>query len=624
MSTQDPVQMNVDGVTQLVGSKINKINSGALSTMEGVDGELKDELSLEMSDEELLELSRLWENNYRTYEGKIKERQEKNKAFYLGRQVAGSSVVDNNPIAGNYLFEAEETFLPAALSKNPEPVVWSDNSKEGTELANTVKTMLQYHADTLVLRRKLTMMTRHWSIYFLGAMKHGWNSKIDDIESEVVDPQCLILDPESCIDCYGDSDSEYIGERKTTTARKLVELFPKHKAYITIMVDGNMGTSVIYTEWWSDEYCFYTFKGKVLEKNKNPHFKYDLVENTTDPEGVQQSYTEKGLNHFAHPKKPYTFLSVFSLGKQPHDITGLIEQNIPNQNLISKRIQQIDKNIDTSNNSIAFSKTNFNEEEAKQAANAMQKGHPVLVPNGQSIQEAIMRFPAPSIPDSFFTDLEMNKQSLRSIFGTEGISAARADEQTTARGMILNQQFDNTRIGGGIGDSLEQVADNIFNWWVQMYYVYYDEEHFASIMGQMKAVEYITLHAQNLNRRLVISVAPDSMKPKDEITTMNQALDLWRDGALDPKTLLTMLNFPDPQTTAENTVLWLLDKNTYLQLNFPELAQKLQEIQQQQMAMGQGAPPVAGQEGVTPQAFPEENISTEPANAALSQVPLPT
>lgn len=384
------------------------------------------------------------------------------------------------------------------------------------------------------------------------------------------------------------------------------------------MVDGKLGTRVTYTEWWNDEYCFYTFKNRVLDKAKNPNYNYDKKVQELDIDGNPVENVQKGRNHFAKPRKPYTFLSVFSLGEQPHDVTNLIEQNIPNQNLVSKRTEQITKNLDRANNSIGLSDKNFNQETAKQAAQAMEKGNPVLIPGGD-VSGAIVRFPAPAFPDSAFKGLEIAKQDLRSIFGTEGISSQKPNDNTTARGMILNQQFDNTRIGGGIGDALAQVADNVFNWWVQLYYVYYDVPHFASIMGQMKAVEYVTLLSQSLDRRIVVSVAPDSMKPKDEITQMNQAMTLWQEGAIDPKTLLTMLNFPDPQKTAENTVLWIVDKQAYIQLNFPELAQQLAGLQAQQLAAQ--APPggPGGQVGGTP----APTLATEPASAALSQVPLP-
>ncbi len=625
MSSRDPIEQNILGVQSLVGSKMNKVNYDG-STSNGVEGEFEDEFTLKLSDEELLSLADQWTNDYRLYEARIKLRQQANITYYLGRQKDGTPLntyADGESISANLLFEAEETFLPAALSKNPEPVVWADNTEAGNLLSKSTKTMLQYHADTLVLRRKLTLMVRNWSVDMLGVVKHGWDPVINDISLEIRDVKNFIFDVDGYVDPYGDFVG-YTGERICVSADKLIKLFPKHKAFITVAVNAKMGTKCVYTEWWNDDYCFYTFKGKVLEKNKNPHFNYATTNNEVDEDGIETEVEKKGSNHFAAPKKPYTFLSVFSFGKQPHDVTGLIEQNIPNQRRISRRTEQIDYNLSRQNNSDVFSQNNFNQETAKQAAVAMAKGHPVLVPQGGPISDAIARLQANGLDASFFTELENSKNDLRQIFGTQGITATQSDEDQTARGMILNQQYDNSRIGGGIGDALEQVADNIFNWWVQLYYVYYDEEHFATIMGQMKAVEYITLSRsdfEKFGKRVVVSVAPNSMKPKDETTEMNQALALWDKGAIDPKTLLTILDFPDPQQTAENTVLWTVDKAAYMQLNFPELAAKLQGLQQQMMAAAGGGTPGGGPppEAVTE---PNDNLSAPPANSALSQVPI--
>jgi len=596
----DPVELNILGVQQLVGSKVNKTSDGAVGQNEGVMGETFDELALDLSDDELLHLAKKWTADYAGYEASLKKRQEANKTFYLGRQKEGSAyaTTDGQPISSNLLFEAEETFLPAAMAKNPEPVVFSDNSQEGDKISSDIKTMLQYHADVLVLRRKVTLAVRHWSVYFLGIMKHGWDDKIQEITSEVRNPRNFILDRNGFVDEYADYEG-YLGERITVTAQELVDLFPKHQSYITIMVDGKMGTSVTYTEWWTDEYCFYTFKDKVLDKNKNPHFNYaKKVKNELTGEESE----EPGRNHFGIPKKPYTFLSVFSFQEQPHDVTTLIEQNIPNQRRISRRTEQIDFNLSRQNNSTAFSEDNFTQEEAKQASTAMAKGHPILVPPGRSIDEAIKKIDMSPVAAGFFTALEQDKADLRSIFGTEGISSTPPVPNDLATTRVLNHQQDNSRIGGGIGDAVEQFVKNIFNWWTQLYYVYYDEPHYAAIMGQMKAVEYIQLKTQDINRRIVVSVSPDSMKKHDEVTEMNQAMQLFQAGAIDPKTLLTRVNFPDPQNTAEQSVLWMLDKQTYLQLNFPEIAQKImanqqaQMAQQQQLAQGQAQQQAQGVE----------------------------
>lgn len=599
----DPVQQNIDGVNQLVNSKLNKLSSGATAQPEGVEGEKVDEFTLKLDDAELLALANSITLKYQGYEATIKSRQQIQKQFYLGRQNDGSpnsTTVDGVAISANLIFEAEETFLPAALSKNPEPVVYSDNTEEGNKVSKDVKTMLQFHADILVLRRKMALVTRKWSMDLLGVMKHGWDAEIGDIKSEVKDVKNFILDPDGYIDPYGDYIGP-LGERITLTARKLCDLFPKHKAFITVIVDGKMGTEVTYTEWWNDDYCFYTFKGQVLQKNKNPNFKY------------AKEGEEKPRNHFAKAKKPYTFLAVFNLGNQPHDETGLIEQNVPNQRRVSRRTEQIDYNLTRSNNSRAYSENNFTQETAKQASTAMMKGHPVIIPPGSSIQEAIVDFPTQGVDASFFNELENSKNDLRSIFGTDGLGTVAPKEQKTLGGLLNNEQHDNSRIGGGVGDALEQFADNVFNWWTQLYYVFYDEPHFAAILGQMKAVEYVTLSSQDMDRQLVVSVSPDSMKPKDEITEMNQAMELWAQKAIDIKTLLTVLNFPDPQQTAAQAWLYQTNPQAYGALNFPEMTQQLQALAQQT------ASPVSaqGSAGAQSEAPPQD------PNAQLSNVPLP-
>lgn len=607
MPNTDAFQMNIDGASQLVSSGTNKTSGGGIGSEEGVVGEYIDILDLPMSNMELLELKREWGGKSAGYDPKIKPRQEKNKLYYSGRQRNKMGEVDK-VISSNLIFEAEETFIPQALSQNPEPVVWSDNSNEGKGASNDMKTMLQYHADVLCLRKKLGVMLRHWSVYFIGVVKHGWDEKSNDISTEIRKPQNFILDPDGYIDEYGNYKGDYLGEKIECSASKLIELFPEHKDYILIKCSGKLGTKVIRTEWWTDEYCFTSFEDEILDKHKNEYFNYDVTEKSKDEYDVETETVTPGLNHFATPKMPFTFLSVFSLQEQPHDITNLIEQNIPNQDRINDRDDQISRNLRSANNSIALSGLSFNQDTGRQAAAALEDGDPVLVPDGQ-VQQAIQRFPAPSVPDAVFKSQDNDKVTLRSVFGTQGLTSQPQNSNTTARGMILNQSHDSSRIGGGVGDALEQVADNIFNWWVQLYYVFYDEPHYGAIMGNGRAVEYVTLLKSNINRHFVISVAPNSMKPKDEISEQNMAMELANAGWLDPINLFKKLDYADPMETAKMVTIWRINPQMYAQMFFPE--------QPIQPGANPGNPP-----DVPPQQNIDQTLSAPPASASLSQVPI--
>jgi len=629
----DPFSLNIRGVEDLVGNTVNKINDDADQTVEGAVGEKYGVLTLELSDEELLKLKVEWEKRYAPYEERMKTIFQRNKESYIGKKQDGQWLTDYDlPIAANLQFEAEETFLAAALSKNPEPVVYSDDSSEGDAIARSVRIMLQYHADELVLRRKLSLMVRQWSIYHLGVLKHGWDKNVNDVTVQNRKIQNFVFDPNGYVDAYGDFIG-YLGERIEVTADKLIEMFPEEKQYISESVEYKLGTPVIYTEWWAadDSFTFTTYKLKVLDKSKNPYFNY--AQPVLTPGGEEmEGMVEEPKNHFAIPKKPYTFLSVFSLQESPHDITSLVEQNIPNQNRIRRRTEQIDYNTSAANNSYAFSGNNFNEETAKQAASARAKGNPILVPSGGPISEAIVPLNAQDLPRSVFSELEIAKTDLRQSWGILGITTQPSDEDTTARGQILNQQNDSSRIGGGIGNAIEQVADNVFNWLVQLYYVFYDDKHFATVMGTTKTIEYVTLQNSQFTVPLLVSVSPDSLRPRDQITEINLAQALFDKGAIGPKTLLRMLSFPNADEAAADGVLYRLDPMAYLQLNFPDFAQQMQAAQQQQamlqmqnQAQGTMMNAQAEAAGTPPEATtePEQNIARNPADAGLGNVQMP-
>lgn len=589
----DSFTANILGVQDLIEDNTNKVNSG-FDNDEGITSDKIDLLDLQMDDEELLALKRGYENKSAPYTAKIEPRQKQNKSYLLGTQRQTTGLASKT-IPSNMLFQATATFVPQALAKNPEPVVWSDNTDEGKEASSDIKTMLQFHANRLCLRKKLGLMVWQWSVDFIAILKYGWNDEVNDVDIQVRKPKNFVFDPDGYVDEYGDYQGEYIGERIQCTAEALIDLYPDSRGYITYDVGEKLGTLVTRTEWWNNKYSFTTYKEKVLDKHKNQFFNYD-----------------DKPNHFAIPKIPYTFLSVFSLQEQPHDFTNLIEQNQANQDEVNNRDAQITKNLAHANNSLVMDDKSFTIETARQGAMALEQGDPILGPKG-----SVERMPAPALPNGLLDAQERNKQSLLAIYGVQGVTAQPDDQDTTARGMILNQSFDNTRIGGGVGDSLEQVADNAFNWLLQLYYVFYDEPHYASIMGQLKAVEYTKLIMSDINRHFVVSVSPNSMTPKDEVAERNEALDLFKSGALDPITLFKKLNFSDPVETAKQTALWVTNPQLYMQTMFPEMAQ----AQPQNSANPANPADVTGQpqQGVTP---PE--LSQEPASSQLSNVPLPS
>lgn len=602
--SENAFDQNILGAQSLVYDDTNKLGMSS-EEGEGVLGEYEDLLELPMSDEELIELRDEYESASDGYYPKVRARQQMNKLYLKGAQRSQNGRL----VPKNLLFEATATFVPAALAENPEPVVFSDNTPEGKAASNDLKTMLQYHSIQLGIRQKLALMIWQWGEYFIGAVKYGWESHIDpetgedtgDVTIEVRKPQNLVLDPEGYVDEFGDFQG-WVGDRLEKPAKWFIEKFPKHAVYIRLKVNDKLGTRITATEWWNDEFCFTTFQDVVLDKHKNEFF----------------NYPEKGnlmpvVNHFAKPKKPYTFFSVFSLQEEPYDFTNLIEQNIPNQDRVNDRDEQISKNLASGNNSVAISGISFTSETADQAVQSFYEEGFLLIPDGN--MDGVKRIPASALPDGIMDAQQSDMDSLRSIYGTSGLIPSNNPDEAV-RNNILDTEHDSSRIGGGVGDRIEITAASIFNWLTQLYAVFYDLPHYGAVMGNASAVEYVTLSAQNLQRKFVITVAPNSMKPKDETAEANQALQLAGEHLLDPINLFKALNDPDPVNTAKMVAMWTTNPQLYLQTFFPEQAGMAQPQPQQ------GAPPPNGQPPPQQGSSEPPTLSAPEASSSLNNVPL--
>lgn len=533
-------------------SNINKANG----VSENPNPTPTDEYESDLDELEIIKLVSEWKKSYAIYYAPIEKSQETSFNYWIGKHKADG---ENSELVDNLIFEALETFLPIATRANPDPLVSADPSEIGQKIANDIKVALVDQSDQQKIRRKLAKLTRHWALYRIGVAKVSWDPITKSIKTDVINPKRMIFDKNGYIDEGANFVGEYLGEKKKATAQKLTEMFPKKKDEIVKKAQGKLGTELEYFEWWyRGTDLFYTIEDTLLGKFKNPNWNYDGTIKDIDPVTQEEVETEvQGTNHLKEPTAPYRFLTVFNTGMQPHDDTSLILQNIPIQDVINKRERQIDMNVQSMNNGMVVSGTAFTEDQASQASAALRRGVTIRVPNGD-VREAVQRFPAPGLPADIFNSLQDSRNELKNIFGTSGSTPQGLKGTETVRGKVLINQMDSSRIGGGVTEQIEQVADAIYNLWVQFMFVYYDEEHFITTAGAVSGTELITLKNQNfpLLKSLSVTVKEGSLVPKDPLTQRNEAVDLWSQNAIDPLSLYKKLDFPDPVQATQQLILW--------------------------------------------------------------------
>lgn len=597
-------------------NKVSDVKANGLG--DGGGDEVLDHYKSKYTEMEALRLRSQWKAVYSVYYGDVEPAQKKAYNYWLGKQKTDTmETLDGYDTVDNLIFEAVETFLPIATRANPDPVVSADDTPEGMELSKNVKNALVDWADKDKFRMKLKKGTRQWVINKLGVWKIKYNVLTGKIESEVIRTRNIMLDPDGHWDEAGLFTGEWIGEKKKMSTAVLIEMFSKHEDELRAMSQGNVSKKLELEEWWYRGTDIFFFVGQeCLGTFKNPNWNYDGEIKRKDPEtGEEISTPVLGKNHsFGQnaPMAPYVGLSIFTTDEHPHDDTSLIMQNIPLQDLDNKRLRQIDRNADSQNNGALASGSSFTKEQAAEAASFLRKGGTVWVPNGD-VNTAWKRDAAPPLAGDIFQQQQNVSMRLQNIFGTAGSTAQGTQEEDTVRGKIMVSQQDSSRIGGGITEYIEQCADTIYNFVVQFMYVYYDEPHMVSSMGQNGAKEVVAIRNTDFTMDVNVTVKDGSLIPKDPLTERNEAMDLWSAQAIGLPELYSRLDFSDPMGSAQQTLMWQMVASGKLppQVLFPDFAAP----QAQGTTQGTVSPQEAQQSEVNPQPQP----NSPPAQQAESQ-----
>ena len=555
---------NMEGYFSL-GKDVNKAKGDGSGGKEGIASAMVAELDLQKSDEDIIALTTKWTQDWTDYlAGDLSKNRTDNKKYWLGKHHNHSSQQsEKRPMVDNVIFESNENFLAECTQQDPDPVVTSDNTPEGNKLADHVQKMLMDWADSAHLKLKIRSAARDWMINLVGALKLTWNQVENNISLERINPNLLIMEPDACINEGAEYTGYYLGQNRKERASWLVERFPDKKEWITKKVDGKMGTKLGFTEWWTtDSELFYTMETQVLGKSKNPHWNYNSTKESNDLSGNPITVDISGNNHFKIPPIPFAFISVYTLGEHPHDDTSLITQALSLQDIVNKRLKQMDKNADNANSGLIVAGGSFTKEEASLAAQALRSGGVVVAP-GDDVNKAAKRDQPTPLPDFVITNYTDTRNEIRNMFGVQGLSTSGIANEKTKAGKQYIQARDAQRMGP-VTEYLEQAADRIYNLAIQFMMVYYTEEHMATIVGKQKALETITLKSEDFDRKLSATVKPGSMIPEDPIARRDQAVELWGAEAIDPVGLFEALDDPDPVGKAKQLILWKTNPQGYI------------------------------------------------------------
>jgi|SRR6185503_6127237 len=499
----------------------------------------------------------------------LEEIDKENVNYFLGEQLNETEYVKGDVrYKDNRLFPGIRAILAYATGQLTKPELTPSRSDNiYLKGARDLQMALYQHSLDEKADRKFRAATMNLVIRKRAYIKLRWdpNAGVDgDIVSEVCNPEDIIIDRNAK---YLDNPN-VIYHRIRCSIDELCARFPGKKADILAafgIVQGRysqMSKYVTYFEAWftyidggkpREGVCWFLPEQEIiLDKQPNPNWIYT---------GDDKKDRKKNL--LACPPKPFVSFNYMNMGESYIDETSLFEQAKPQQEMINRRGRQIMENADYVNGRWVASKDAFNEEDAQKLINKGPKT--VALASGEDISKSLINVGAQEMSQYAVNTLYDARSEVDDILGTptQFRGAQPHTSDTATRDVMVKQQ------AGALQDDLvaavSDAAENYYQIKLQMFRVYFDEDHqFACKGGDGKYV-FITLNGESIDENVKIGVQADSMLPLDKAQIRMTAMDLWKAGqAIDYRTLMDDLGLPDPEVRTERYLKSHIDPINFL------------------------------------------------------------
>lgn len=472
--------------------------------------------------------------------------------------VRGTSVKYQEP----QIYAAIQTIISYATSRIPEVEArpWN-NSTAGRLIARDFAKFAEAHSTEHDLRGKTERVLYDLMQSRVGVMKMVFDTSykgIGEICPRHVRPSRIVVDH----NCDQDGNPGFIAEKIDTTVGELVDRFPDKKEEIYEMFNIKQGTSnqlatqTDYYETWitgrskdgkPEEQLVIFAGGLVLLKTRNPHWLYDVEEETLS-------------NYLQMPPKPYLFLNLLNDGSNKIDQTSLIELVAPAQHSLNRLRRQILEASQKYGGLNVFSGEAVDKEDVE---DLNYDGEESIVVDAEDVGKAVTKVAPNFLPQWLETTAENLTNTIHSIIGTPpNMRGDKSDTETLGEAIMQRDQAE------GRLEPLIRALDHFFNQYYGMLFhfmkVHYTEEHWQTVAGEDGTYDYIMMQRDRLADGMDVFVKSGTMLPLDDNRMANIAVKLASMERISNVDLYKLLKLPNADEMVENLVKEQIDPTMLL------------------------------------------------------------
>lgn len=455
-------------------------------------------LSLDIEDHDIIQNLNLRINESRDYwdDAKgfdLKNSRNENVRYFLGRVDEKGLYRHQKPYKENQLFLGEQAVVSYVTAQMAGPVVIPASKSDRSKLfaGDLEKAIKAYGEDVVDLERIIESCVRNIRLKRLAVVKFRYDPHFGsngEIIMESVNPEHVILDKNATLG----SNPGFVCHVRKMSVEEIVSTWPNKKADVMKHLGIQRRTAKQMTqelavrEVWVTHYknsepvegFVVYFDDLVLEKDRNPNW----------------MYANDKQNLLKYPKKPFIFGNLVNLGDHLIDDTTPVEQAIEQQKVLNMVGRQMLEVAGKANGLLVISTDSGLTKDDAQNLTGDPNQKLVIKTNGQSVEQLVHQIEAQQLPD-FVANLKMDARiQIGNLLGAPtDFTGSQADDGDPTLGEVMVKKNQSSGIQDQMVRATTRMLKEIYQYLVQMFIVWYTEEHsFVHDSGDGE-FDYITL-----------------------------------------------------------------------------------------------------------------------------------
>lgn len=441
------------------------------------------------------------------------------------------------------IFVSVETICATVNARIPSPEVMpAQDGVISQQLASDLQKVCYAHSEMYRVNDLFAIATRSHLLKREGYVKLRYDPSVGehgDVVPEFVAPEDLVVDMDAR---FGETPRFVAQKLRNRTMEELMTLFPDNQSGVKQLfglalnakpTPQQLGVKRNIWEVWfryydpdkesyggglawvDDKFQF------VLGKMRNPNFNYE-----------DQYAKGKCSNLLDNPEPPFFGINSLNDGSSFIDLTSLVEQAATMQRILDKRGFQIVENADMAGSGLIFNTNMIKKEDVAKLIGAPDERIGVK----GDVRAAVQRLPVPQLPQYVLEDKLDARAEIADIFATHDITRGQQSASKTLGQDVLQQNQDNGRMGA-TAKAVERMATKYYRYLVQMFKVYYTDEHWFKAVGEDGQFDRVMMKGDRIEDGVDIRVEAGSTMPVNKESQLQFVTELAPMGLVDPLTL---------------------------------------------------------------------------------------